>query len=221
MSGIFTTPVGRKSGRRQFVRTLLAIALFAPAVLVTPNVRAADALKPDADGYVRDWVMLAPITLPAGRPAGDLIVEEQVKNEAALQPRAGDTVKVNGKELTWQNITASTKYFDFNAILQTDNDHAAGYMVTYIECDREMNDVTMALGSNDEARLYLNGKDIYAVQDARSLQVDADKGKVHLNKGVNVVVFKVINEQNSWQGSMRFLDKTGAPVTDLKIKLSP
>jgi hypothetical protein len=34
-------------------------------------------------------------------------------------------------------------------------------------------------------------------------------------------VFKVINEQNSWQGSMRFLDKTGAPVTDLKIKLSP
>jgi len=221
MSGIFTTLIGRKSGRRQFFRTLLAIGLFAPAVLVTPNVRAADALKPDADGYIRDWVMLAPITLPAGRPAGDLIVEEQVKNEAALQPRAGDTVKVNGKELTWQNITASTKYFDFNAILKTDNDHAAGYMVTYIECDREMNDVTMALGSNDQARLYLNGKDIYAVQDARSLQLDADKGKVHLNKGVNVVVFKVINEQNSWQGSMRFLDKTGAPVTDLKIKLSP
>jgi hypothetical protein len=221
MSGLFTTLVGRKSGRRKFVRTLLAIGLFAPAVPVTPNVRAADALKPDADGYIRDWVMLAPITLPAGRPAGDLIVEEQVKNEGALQPRAGDTVTVNGKELTWQNITASTKYFDFNAILQTVNDHAAGYMVTYIECAREMNDVTMALGSNDQGRLYLNGKDIYAVQDARSLELDSDKGKVHLNKGVNVIVFKVINEQNSWQGSMRFLDKTGAPVTDLKIKLSP
>jgi hypothetical protein len=81
--------------------------------------------------------MLAPIALPAGRPAGDLIVEEQVKNEAALQPKAGDTVKVNWKELTWQNITASTKYFDFNAILKTDQRHAAGYMVTYIECDRK------------------------------------------------------------------------------------
>jgi hypothetical protein len=222
MSDIFTMLVGRKSGRRKFVKTLLAtIGLFASSVLVTSYVRAADALKPDVDGYIRDWVMLAPIALPAGRPAGDLIVEEQVKNEAALQPRAGDTVKINGKELTWQNITASTKYFDFNAILKTVNDHAAGYMVTYIECDREMNDVTMALGSNDQGRLYLNGKDIYAVQDARSLELDADKGKVHLNKGVNVVVFKVINEQNSWQGSMRFLDKTGAPVTDLKIKLSP
>jgi hypothetical protein len=222
MSGFFAMLVGRKSGRRHFANALLAtIGLFASSVLVTPNVRAADALKPDADGYIRHWVMLAPIALPAGRPAGDLIVEEQVKNEAALQPKAADTVKVNGKELTWKNITASTKYFDFNAILKTANDHAAGYMVTYIECDREMNDVTMALGSNDQGRLYLNGKDIYAVQDARSLELDADKGKVHLNKGVNVVVFKVINEQNSWQGSMRFLDKTGAPVTDLKIKLSP
>jgi hypothetical protein len=165
--------------------------------------------------------MLAPISLPPGRPAGDLIVEEQIKNEAALQPKAGDTVKVNGKELTWQNVTAQTKYFDFNVLLKTINDHAAGYMVTYIDCDTEMNDVTMALGSNDQSRLYLNGRDIYAVQDARTLELDADKGKVRLKKGVNVVVFKVINEQNSWQGSMRFLDKTGAPLTDLKIKLSP
>ena len=165
--------------------------------------------------------MLAPIALPAGRPAGDLVVEEQVSNEAALRPKAGDTVKVNGKELTWQNITAANKFFDFNVLLKSINDHAAGYMVTYIECDREMPDVVMALGSNDQSRLYLNGKDIYAVQDARTLELDADKGKVRLNKGVNVVVFKVINEQNSWQGAMRFLDKNGAPVTDLKIKLSP
>jgi hypothetical protein len=51
--------------------------------------------------------------------------------------------------------------------------------------------------------------------------LDADKGKVTLKKGVNVVVFKVINEQNSWQGAMRLLDKAGAPLKDLKIKLSP
>jgi hypothetical protein len=200
---------------------IATVGLFAFLGLLTPRVSSSETLRPDSDGYIRDWVMLAPITLPQGRLAADLIIEEQVKNEAALQPKAGDTVKIYGKELTWKNITASAKYFDFNAILNTVNDHAAGFMVTYIECDREMSDVTMALGSNDQARLYLNGRDIYAFQDARSLELDADKGKVHLKKGVNVVVFKVINEQNSWQGSMRFLDKTGAPVRDLKIKLSP
>ncbi len=222
MSVIHNSLVGRKSRRRAFIGRLLAgVGLFAGAVILPPVARASDALKPDADGYIRDWVMLAPIALPAGRPAGDLVVEEQVSNEAALRPKAGDTVKVNGKELTWQNITAANKFFDFNVLLKSINDHAAGYMVTYIECDREMPDVVMALGSNDQSRLYLNGKDIYAVQDARTLELDADKGKVRLNKGVNVVVFKVINEQNSWQGAMRFLDKNGAPVTDLKIKLSP
>ena len=94
-------------------------------------------------------------------------------------------------------------------------------MVTYIECDREMTNVTMALGSNDQGRLYLNGEDIYAFQDARPLELDADKGSVTLKQGVNVIVFKIINEQNAWQGAMRFLDEAGAPVTDLKIRLSP
>ena len=101
------------------------------------------------------------------------------------------------------------------------NDHAAGYMVTYIECDKEMPDVTMAVASNDQGRIYFNGVDIYAFTEARPLMLDADKGRVTLKKGVNVIVFKIINEQNSWQGAMRFLDKAGAPVKDLKIKLSP
>jgi hypothetical protein len=105
--------------------------------------------------------------------------------------------------------------------LKSENDRAAGFMVTYIECDKEMPDVTMAVASNDQGRLYLNGKDIYTFTEARTLELDADKGKVTLNKGLNVVVFKIINEQNNWQGALRFLDKAEAPVKDLKIKLSP
>ena len=165
--------------------------------------------------------MLAPIALPEGETGADALFKEQIKDEAALRPKAGDKVKIGGKELTWQNITASTNYFDFNAILKTVNDHAAGYMVTYIECDKEMPDVIMAVASNDQGRIYFNGVDIYAFTEARPLMLDADKGRVTLKKGVNVIVFKVINEQNSWQGAMRFLDKAGAPLKDLKIKLSP
>lgn len=197
------------------------IGSFALLVLLMSNVNADEALRPDSEGYIRDWVMLAPIALPEGKDCGNLLLEEQIKNEATLQPKAGDKIKISGKELVWKNITASTNYFDFNAILKTVNDHVAGFMVTYIECDKEMTNVTMALGSNDQGRLYLNGKDIYAFQDARPLELDADKGKVNLKKGVNVVVFKIINELNSWQGAMRFLDRAGAPVKDLKIKLSP
>jgi len=180
---------------------------------------AADALKPDSAGYIRNWVMLAPIALPEEGACADLILQDQIKDEAALKPKAGDKVKINGKELTWKNVTASTNYFDFNALLKTENDRAAGFMVTYIECDKDLPDVTMTVASNDQGRLYLNGKDIYAFTEARTLELDADKGKVTLNKGLNVVVFKIINEQGNWQGAMRFLDNADAPLKDLKIKL--
>ncbi len=194
------------------------VALLNPLLSQADGV---DALKLDSEGYIRHWVMLAPIALSEGESGADAIFKEQIKDEAALRPKAGDKAKIGGKELTWQNITAATNYFDFNAILKTVNDHAAGYMVTYIECDTERPDVIMAVASNDEGRIYFNGVDIYAFSEPRTLMLDADKGKVTLKKGVNVVVFKVINEQNSWQGAMRLLDKAGAPLKDLKIKLSP
>jgi hypothetical protein len=79
----------------------------------------------------------------------------------------------------------------------------------------------MAVASNDEGRIYFNGVEIYAFSEPRTLMLDADKGKVTLKKGVNVIVFKVVNEQNSWQGAMRLLDKSGSPLKDIRIKLSP
>jgi hypothetical protein len=199
---------------------LVAFASFALSALLNANLRAADVLRPDSEGYIRDWVMLAPIALPDGESGADAVFKEQVKDEAALRPNAGDKVKIRGKELTWQTITASTNYVDFNAILKTVNDHAAGYMVTYIECETDIPDVIMAVASNDEGRIYFNGVDIYVFNEPRTLMLDADKGRVTLKKGINVVVFKVINEQNSWQGAMRLL-KGGAPLKDVKIKLTP
>jgi hypothetical protein len=189
--------------------------------LLMSNADAAEALRPDSEGYIRHWVMLAPVALRDGETCAEALLKEQIPNEAALRPKAGDKVKISGKELVWQNITASTNYFDFNEVLKSINDHVAGYMVTYIECDKEMPGLTIAVASNDQGRIYFNGVDIYAFTEARPLMLDADKGRVTLKKGVNVMVFKVTNEQNSWQGAMRLLDKAGAPVKDLRIKLSP
>ena len=201
--------------------TFVAVAMPLLSVLLIANAFAADAPKPDSEGYIRDWLMLAPIALPEGETGSDAVFRQQIRDEAALQPKAGDKVKIGSKELTWQNITASTNYFDFNAILKSVNDHAAGYMVTYIDCENEVPNVIMAVASNDQGRIYFNGVDIYAFSEPRTLMLDADKGKVTLKKGVNVIVFKVINELNSWQGAMRLLDKSGAPLKDVTIRLSP
>ena len=200
------------------------LGIIAAATLLGSSMASAgspDGLRPDADGYIRDWLMLAPIVLPDGETCAEALLKEQIPNESALRPKAGDKVKIGGKELSWRNVTASTNYFDFNESLKSINDHVAGYMVAYIECEKEMPDVILAVASNDQGRIYFNGVDIYAFTEARPLMLDADKGKVTLKKGVNVMVFKITNEQNSWQGAMRLLDKSGAPLKNVRIKLTP
>lgn len=190
-------------------------------LLLSAPVRAAEVSSLDAEGYIRDWLMLAPIPLPEGADAGELLLRSQVPDEAKLKPKAGDAVSVNGRQLTWRAITATTNYFDFNAILKSQNDQSAGYMVTYVECEREIPDVTIAVGSNDQGRIYFNGVDIYAFTEARPLMLDADKGRITLKQGINVFVFKVINQQNSWQGAMRLMDKAGKPLANVKLRLTP
>jgi hypothetical protein len=189
--------------------------------LLLANASAADGLHLDSDGYIRNWVMLAPIALPDGETCAEALLKEQIPNESALRPKAGDKFKIGGKELIWRNVTASTNYFDFNETLKSINDHVAGYMVTYIECEKETSEVILAVASNDQGRIYFNGVDIYAFTEARPLMLDADKGRVTLKKGVNVMIFKITNEQNSWQGAMRLLDKAGAPLKNIRIKLTP
>jgi hypothetical protein len=203
------------------MKKLFIAGLIALSCLLVSKADATDALKPDSEGYIRHWLMLAPIALPEGETGSEAIFKEQIREEAALRPKVGDKVQIRGKELAWQNITAATNYFDFNVVVKALGEKEAGYAVTYIESETETPDVIMAVASNDEGRIYFNGVDIYLWSEPRTLMLDADKGRVTLRKGINVIVFKIINEQGNWQGAMRFLDKSGVPLKDLRIKLSP
>lgn len=192
---------------------LLALSAF-PA-------RAQDANKPDAEGFIRDWLMLAPFSIPESSGA-DEIDKKQVENESALKPKAGDKQKIAGREEAWKAIKAKEYNVDLNATIGTPNEDVVGYLVTYVVADKDMPDLTLLIGSNDEAKVYLNGKEVIKFDQTRTVEKDSDKAeKVTLNKGVNTIVFKIINEKNDWGGCLRFKDKDGKPVTDVKVQLMP
>ena len=52
----------------------------------------------------------------------------------------------------------------------------------------------------------------------RSIETDADITEVTLQKGLNVVVVKVINEREDWAFCLRFTDKDDKPLTYLKAQ---
>ena len=57
--------------------------------------------------------------------------------------------------------------------------------------------------ADDEAKVYLNGKQVYTNAFPRRFNAEEDKvPDIALNAGLNVLVFKVVNETRDWQGSI-------------------
>jgi len=175
--------------------------------------------SPDAEGFIRDWLVLAPIAIE-GESGADQIDKDFIAGEAAAKPKDGDKVTVGASQLTWTAHKAPDYYIDFlTGFGKTRGEYVAGYAVTYIVADEDMK-VTLALSSNDQGKAWLNGQQVFRFADTRTLEKDSDHSEVTLKKGRNVLLLKVINETNNWQGCARFL-KDGAPVKNLQISLTP
>jgi hypothetical protein len=69
--------------------------------------------------------------------------------------------------------------------------------------------------------VYLNGKEVLQQGQARALDKDQDTTEVTLRAGVNVLVFKVINEKIDWSGCARFTDRDGKVIQGLKVTTTP
>jgi len=60
---------------RTSLGTIAATTLLALSIA---RAGTADSLRPDADGYIRDWIMLAPIALPDGETCAEALLKEQI-----------------------------------------------------------------------------------------------------------------------------------------------
>lgn len=202
------------------MKTPLLVLLGVCALPFTTS--AADARKPDSEGFIRDWLVLAP--LPIGEGTGTEEIErKQFAEEAKPAAKDGAAQKIGSTELTWRVTTSPQFYVDFKALNPSQSEHVVGWAVCYVVSPAARTGLTLRMNSNDQGKVYLNGKEVVKFTETRTLEKDAEDSArdVSLQKGVNVVVLKVINEENNWQGSVRFVDAAGKPVTDLVIQTTP
>ena len=193
----------------------LAVAIFIGASAAVADEKAGT----DGEGFIQQWLVLAPIPLKNGEDGATGLGREAVKDEAKLKPKAGDTVKADDKELAWKACVAKDHLLDFNGHLGAQTEDAIGYAVTYVTAMADMT-VKMKTGSDDQCKVWLNGKEVLKVTDARPADKDQDTTEVSLKKGVNVLVVKVVNEKVDWSFCVRFTDKDGKPATGLTAKSS-
>jgi hypothetical protein len=172
-------------------------------------------------GFVRDWLVLEEPILYHGDGALALD-QEQVPGEAALRPRVDDRARAGIKDLAWKEHRSAMRFLNFGALYGQPTNQRVAYAVCYIVAETERTDLILKVGSDDQAKLYLNGREVYKMPKPRPLKIDEDEVKaVTLRKGTNVLVFKVVNEIFDWAGSLHFVDKDGHPAKGLQFRLTP
>lgn len=137
-------------------------------------------------------------------------------------PREGEVLSIGTGELKWHAVVLTNEVIDFNATLEQVTTGSVAYAVCYIRSEAEQRGLGMLVGSSDEAKVYLNGNQVYKCGVGRAFVAEQDKvSDIALSAGLNVLVFKVVNETGNWMGSIRFTDSKGNPVKGLQVTLDP
>ncbi len=80
---------------------------------------------------------------------------------------------------------------NFNAVVGKPTSHSTAYAVCYIESGTEWRGLRLLVGHDDDAKVYLNGKQIYRHDNGYDFFADRHVvPEITLTAGMNVLVFK-------------------------------
>lgn len=79
------------------------------------------------------------------------------------------------------------------------------YAITYIYSPKEQS-VDLLLGSDDGAKVFLNGEELYRFLDVRISAPDQDRVSLNLKKGWNELLVKIENNFGGWAFYARVID---------------
>jgi eukaryotic-like serine/threonine-protein kinase len=171
---------------------------------------------------IKQWLILTPIALGTGQSGTAGLDSEQIQGESQLRPKPGDALSIGGRELKWTVADLKDFVLDFDASLGQVTPRSVAYAVCYIQSEEEQHGLQMLVGSQDEAKVYLNGKEVYkAALPHGTVEVQETVTGIVLSAGLNALVFKVVNETQFWKGSIEFKDAQGNQVKGIKLALDP
>jgi len=116
---------------------------------------------------------------------------------------------------SWKTIKTDPEgYLNFLSVFSQD-EAAAVDMIGMAYASTEIispddRDITLTMGSNDGAKIWLNGEVIYNEHVGRSAIADQIFLKIHLKKGSNTLLAKVENLGANWGLYIRIVDKTNS-----------
>ena len=131
------------------------------------------------------------------------------------------TEKIGKKKLAWHCFDSelyNIKLFRLASNLKTDVYGVLFWAVTVVNCDEDIENVRLSVGSNSSSMWWLNGEEVLLLSgDRRMVQDDAASKRLTLKKGKNVLRGAIINGPGMSDFCVRFVDENGQPVKNITI----
>lgn len=192
----------------------------------TPSTENA---KPNSEGFIGRWLMLEPIDKPnrsntvfTDSYLRDAFNTEYFPGQFTVFPKAGQKVKVGKQTLKWHSLDSNifnVKLFRFATGLEKQYYGVLFWVTTAIDCEEEISNVRMSVGSNSASMWWLNGEEAVLLSgDRRMVMDDCTSKRLTLRKGRNIIRGAIINGPGMSDFCLRFLHEDGTPVTNFIIE---
>lgn len=183
---------------------------------------------PNKDGFIGRWLILDPIEKPnrsntvfTDSYLRDAFNTEYFPNQFSIFPKDGKKEKVGKQSLKWHSLDSklfNVKLFRFATGLEKPYYGVLFWVVTAIDCDEDIPDVRMSVGSNSASMWWLNGEEAVLLSgDRRMVMDDCMSRRLTLKKGRNIIRGAIINGPGMSDFCLRFLHEDGTPVTNFTI----
>ena len=165
---------------------------------------AITKIQASAD-YITDWQVAGPF-----RQAG--------KDYAALFEIVFPAEIGEGAAASWKPLPAATdpaRPWVMDLLKTLGGDQCVAYARTWVHSDQDQ-PARLELGSDDGVKVWLNDKQVYALNTARGLTPGSDKVDVNLHSGWNRLLLKITQNTLGWEFCARFVKPDGSHLDGLQ-----
>lgn len=170
--------------------------------------------KPDDQGFIRRWRMMEPIAVDVR--SNVIFTDSWLR--AKFSEELNKLPKQKAKWYTLDSENYNIKLFRFAEKYGKQTYGSFFWCETIIECNEELQNVRLAVGSNGASMWWLNNEEVLLLEgDRRMVEDDGVSHRLTLKKGRNILRCAVINGPGLSDMCARFIDEKGNPITNYTI----
>lgn len=162
----------------------------------------------DALGFIesRWWLVAGPYRSEREPMCETAFPPEERARSGRLEPAEGRPAGPG--ETRWRAAEGDDGFVNFEETLGGSVAGGVGYAFLTVEADRGRK-AEIRVGTDDDARIFLNGREIHAYDGAREAWEEQDTVPVTLRSGDNALLVKVCNRDSDWRFNLRITDPRG------------